>query len=228
MTTAIIVASGSSRRMGFDKLMAPLAGKPVLAHSLAAFDRCQEVGQIIVVTDEARFNSLDLSGLRNHVLRVDGGKERQDSVANGLAALSPDCDIVAIHDGARPLISTESILLALDAAAVHGSSALAHPITETLKRADGDDFVKDSVSREDLWAMETPQCFRVRLLRAAYQEVAKDGLHVTDEVSALQHLGHAIKLVSNPSPNPKVTFPSDLILAEQLLAAAALSSHPAK
>ena len=104
---------------------------------------------------------------------------------------------------------------------MHGAATLAHPITETLKRADPDDFVKDSssnVDRDNLWAMETPQCFRLRLLEEAYRQVAADQLTVTDEVSALQHLGHAIKLVPNPSPNPKVTFPSDLTLAETLLA----------
>lgn len=221
MTTAIIVASGSSRRMGFDKLMAPLAGTSVLARSIAAFDSCPEVTQIIVVTDEARFASLDLSGLRNPVFRVDGGAERQDSVANGLAALSPNCTLVAIHDGARPLITPEAISLTLDAAAVNGAASLARPITETLKRADADDFVKGehaTVNREHLWAMETPQCFGIRLLQEAYRQVIADQLIVTDEVSALQHLGQAIKLVPNPSPNPKVTFPSDLVLAERLFA----------
>ena len=221
MTSAIIVASGSSRRMGFDKLMAPLAGKTVLDHSLAAFAACPDIAEIILVTDPERFRSLDLSGLEEKVVRVDGGAERQDSVANGLAALSPDCNLVAIHDGARPLITPEAISLALDAAAVHGAATLAHPITETLKRADPDDFVKDSssnVNRKNLWAMETPQCFRLRLLEESYRQVAAEQLTVTDEVSALQHLGHAIKLIANPSPNPKVTFPSDLTLAETLLA----------
>ncbi|MGJ8723667.1 MAG: 2-C-methyl-D-erythritol 4-phosphate cytidylyltransferase [Roseibacillus sp.] len=222
MTSAIIVASGSSRRMGFDKLMAPLAGKTVLDHTLSAFGACPRITEIILVTDPERFRSLDLSGLEEKVIRVDGGAERQDSVSNGLAALSANCSLVAIHDGARPLVTPEAISLALDGASVHGAATLAHPITETLKRADPDDFVKGTaatVDRERLWAMETPQCFRLRLLEEAYRQVAVDQLTVTDEVSALQHLGHAIKLVPNPSPNPKVTYPSDLALAEMILSA---------
>lgn len=205
--------------MGFDKLMAPLVGKSVLAHSLAAFAACPQIGEIILVTDPERFRSLDLSDIEEKVIRVDGGAERQDSVTHGIAALSPDCQLVAIHDGARPLITPAAITLALDAAAVHGAATLAHPITETLKRADRDDFVtgpQASIDREQLWAMETPQCFRLRLLEEAYRQVAVDELTVTDEVSALQHLGHAIKLVPNPSSNPKVTYASDLELAESL------------
>ena len=219
MTSAIIVASGSSRRMGFDKLMASLDGESVLQHSLAAFLSCPKIDEIILVTDPDRFRSLDLRGQDERVIRVDGGQERQDSVANGIAALSEDCKLVAIHDGARPLITPEAIALTLDAAAVHGAASLAHPLTETLKRADSDNFVKGSnasVDREQLWAMETPQSFHLRLLQTAYSQVAEDKLIVTDEVSALQHLGHAIKLVPNPGPNPKVTFQQDLNLIEKL------------
>ena len=219
-TSAIIVASGSSRRMGFDKLMALLAGQTVLDYSVQAFAACDEISEVIVVTDPERFGALNLSTCQGKVYRVDGGAERQDSVSNGLAALSRQCQLVAIHDGARPLITPAAILIALDAAAVHGAASLAHPITETIKRSDSDDFVKGpqaSVERDGLWAMETPQCFRLRLLQAAYEQIATDDLIVTDEVSALQHLGHAIKLVPNPASNLKVTFPSDLALAEKLL-----------
>ncbi len=207
--------------MGFDKLMASLQGQSVLQHSLAAYLSCPEISEIILVTDPDRFRSLDLLGCEEKIIRVDGGNERQDSVSNGLAALAPECKLVAIHDGARPLITSEAISLVLDGASVHGAASLAHPITETLKRADNDDFVKGqqaSVDREQLWAMETPQCFRVRLLQAAYAQAKEDQIQLTDEVSALQHLGHVIKLIPNPSPNPKITFPSDLALAERLFA----------
>ena len=216
MTAAIIVASGSSRRMGFDKLMAPLAGQPVLAHSLKAFHQCEEIQTIIVVTDQERFAQLDLSGLSKPILRVDGGKERQDSVQNGLAALPQETKWVAIHDGARPLIRPDSISSALAAAREHGAASLAHPITETLKRTNQQEMVTDSVSREDLWAMETPQCFELSLLKEAYRAISAEGLLVTDEVSALQHLEKTIQLVANPLSNPKITYPADLTLAEAL------------
>ena len=216
MTAAIIVASGSSRRMGFDKLMAPLAGQPVLAHSLKAFHQCEEIQTIIVVTDQERFAQLDLSGLSKPILRVDGGKERQDSVQNGLAALPQETKWVAIHDGARPLIRPDSISSALAAAREHGAASLGHPITETLKRTNQQEMVTDSVSREDLWAMETPQCFELSLLKEAYRAISAEGLLVTDEVSALQHLEKSIQLVANPLSNPKITYPADLTLAEAL------------
>lgn len=215
-TAAIIVASGSSRRMGFDKLMAPLAGRPVLEHSLATLAGSAEIDLLVVVTDDERFRQLDLSSIRKPVLRVDGGAERQHSVQKGLAALPAEVQWVAIHDGARPLITTEGIRLVLLAAREHGAASLAHPITETLKRATSDDHVSESVSREQLWAMETPQCFQLAPLREAYRSVIAEGLTVTDEVSVLQHLGRPVKLVANPSPNPKVTFPADLILATAL------------
>ena len=216
MTAAIIVASGSSHRMGFDKLMAPLVGQPVLAHSLKAFHQCEEIQTIIVVTDQERFAQLDLSGLSKPILRVDGGKERQDSVQNGLAALPQETKWVAIHDGARPLIRPDSISSALAATREHGAASLAHPITETLKRTNQQEMVTDSVSREDLWAMETPQCFELSLLKEAYRAISAEGLLVTDEVSALQHLEKPIQLVPNPLSNPKITYPADLTLAEAL------------
>lgn len=215
-TAAIIVASGSSRRMGFDKLMAPLNGRPVLEHSLETLAGSAEIDLLVVVTDEERFRQLDLSSIQKPVLRVDGGTQRQHSVQNGLAALSAEVQWVAIHDGARPLITTEGIRLVLAAAREHGAASLAHPITETLKRATRDDLVSESVSRDQLWAMETPQCFQLAPLREAYRAVIAEGLSVTDEVSVLEHLGRPVKLVPNPSPNPKVTFPADLILATAL------------
>lgn len=217
-TAAIVVASGTSRRMGFDKLMAPLLGRPVLAHSLHTLAESAEIDLIIVVTDEKRFRQLDLSTLRKPIVRVDGGAERQDSVQNGLAALPAEVHWVAIHDGARPLITVEGIRLVLAAARTAGAASLAHPITETLKRATADALVSESLSREQLWAMETPQCFPVTALREAYQAVLAEGLSVTDEVSVLQHLGKPVLLVTNPSPNPKITFPSDLRLAAALCA----------
>lgn len=217
-TAAIVVASGTSRRMGFDKLMAPLLGRPVLAHSLHTLAESSDIDLIIIVTDEERFRQLDLSSLGKPILRVDGGAERQDSVQNGLAALPAEVQWVAIHDGARPLITVQGISLVLAAAREAGAASLAHPITETLKRATADALVSASVSREQLWAMETPQCFQVTALREAYQAVLAEGLSVTDEVSVLQHLGKPILLVANPSPNPKVTFPSDLRLAAALCA----------
>lgn len=214
---AIIVAAGSSRRMGFDKLLAPLAGKPVLQHSIQAFVDCDHVTDIIVVCPEDRFDTLDLEFSHKIIQRVDGGADRHDSVAAGLALLSDDTDYVAVHDGARPLITCEQIARVLQAAAEHSGATSARPVTETVKRADSEGRVTESVSRDNLWLMETPQIFRASLLADAYRVIQLKGKRVTDEVSAMELIGHHTYLVSNPGPNPKITYPQDIEQAERLL-----------
>ena len=205
---AIIVASGSSRRMGFDKLAAPLNGHPVLWHSVHAFSSLDCISQVIVVTPLERFAWLKELGEK--LTRVDGGIERPDSVAAGLAALNDDITHVAIHDGARPRVSSESILATFSAAAETGAASLARRVSETLKRASPDGITTGSVSRDDLWIMETPQIFSKDLIRRAYQNVTSGDAQITDEVSALQLLGQGTTLVENPHPNPKITVRADL------------------
>jgi 2-C-methyl-D-erythritol 4-phosphate cytidylyltransferase len=148
---------------------------------------------------------------------VDGGATRQGSVANGLAALSPDTTLVAVHDGARPLIHPADIDRCVQAAATHAAIALARRVTETLKRADPTDFCVASVSREHLWLMETPQVFGTALLQTAYAELAAQHLTVTDEVSALQAIGARVQFIESTHPNPKITCPADLALAAAIL-----------
>ena len=169
MVSAIIVAAGSSRRMGFDKLFAPLASQPVIAHSLRAFLDHPLIEEVVLVSSAG--NREKLSALSNQVRVVDGGPDRCDSVWNGLSGVSSACQIVAIHDGARPLIHADSITRGIQAAQEHGAAALARPVTDTVKRADQSGRVVGSVDRTGLWAMETPQCFRLELLRAAWEEV---------------------------------------------------------
>ena len=214
--SAIIVAAGSSTRMGFDKLAAPLAGIPVLQRTLAAFLTATTIDKIIVVCPLERWELLDTTAAKP-VRRVDGGATRQDSVANGLAALSPDTTLVAVHDGARPLIHPADIDRCVQAAATHAAVALARRVTETLKRADPADFCVASVSREHLWLMETPQVFGTALLQTAYDELAARQLTVTDEVSALQAIGARVKFIESTHPNPKITCPADLALAAAIL-----------
>lgn len=215
MVSAIIVAAGSSRRMGFDKLFAPLASQPVIAHSLRAFLDHPLIEEVVLVSSAG--NREKLSALSNQVRVVDGGPDRCDSVWNGLSGVSSACQIVAIHDGARPLIHADSITRGIQAAQEHGAAALARPVTDTVKRADQSGRVVGSVDRTGLWAMETPQCFRLELLRAAWEEVRHRGIVFTDEVSILEEAGEPVFLVENPYPNPKITFPRDLELAEKLL-----------
>lgn len=208
--TAIIVAAGTSRRMGFDKLAAPLDGIPVLARTLAAFMHCAEISEIILVTPPERMTLLDEKSFTKPVIRIDGGEERHLSVAAGLAAVPPDAELVAIHDAARPFVSQADILSAIFAAREHGAASLARRVTETLKRTDSSDFTAAAVPRENLWFIETPQVFRADLIRAAYKHVLENNLPVTDETSALEAIGVKTKLIPSISPNPKITTPSDL------------------
>ncbi len=208
--SAIIVAAGSSRRMGFDKLVALIDGIPVLTHSIQAFLDCDSINEVIVVTDEKRFQLCCPKAPCKPVYRVDGGSERHHSVANGLSACNITADFLAVHDGARPFITPTSIDLCLCAAQSYHAAPCAHRITETVKRADENDNVATSIDRENLWAMETPQTFRTDLIKQAYAHVLSSGQLVTDEVSALESIGIKTKLIAHPAHNPKITFPSDI------------------
>lgn len=213
--TAIIVAAGGSRRMGFDKLAAGFGGRSVLRRSVDAFMAATGVTRVIVVAPPERFEALG-AGFPKPLIRADGGAERQHSVANGLAQVGDD-ELVAVHDGARPLVLPATIDLCLAAAREHRAAALARRVTETLKRADDADFSRASVDREGLWFMETPQVFLASLLKEAYAAVTARGLTVTDEVSAVEALGVPVKLVPSPTPNLKITVPADIELARALL-----------
>lgn len=203
--------------MGFDKLAAPLAGLPVLRRSLEAFLAAPSITAVVVVAPAERFEELLSGSFAKPVIRVDGGANRQDSVANGLAAVPPGTTLVAVHDGARPLVRPEAIDRCVASAAERGAAALARPVTETLKRADAEGLSRESVDRELLWFMETPQCFQLPLLLQAYAAVTRSNLTVTDEVSALEAIGVPTLLVDARYPNLKITHPSDLSLAEALL-----------
>jgi len=220
MTSAIVVAAGTSQRMGFDKLTAKLAGCPVFIRTLQRFEICSEVKEIILVAHPDRlkqFGSLIADfGLSKVSRVVAGGEQRHLSVAAGLQATSLTADLVAVHDGARPLISPEVISLAIQEARECGAVSVAAPIVETLKRADKDQRVVGSVERIGLWTMQTPQVFRREWLIRAYETVLADGISVTDEVSAVQTAGFPVKLLTNPGWNLKITYPRDLDLAQIL------------
>ena len=213
---AIIVAAGQGHRMGFDKMAALLGGKPVLQWSLDAFLQAREVETVVVVTSEERFEQLD-PGSGKPVLRVDGDRERYLSVMRGMDALSSPPAYIAVHDGARPLILPEQIDEVIKASRDKGAAALAHRVTETLKKADDQDCTRSSVSRDQLWVMETPQVFRFRILHEAYRETTSRHLEVTDDVSAAEAIGVHTKLIENPLPNIKITLPRDLALTEAIL-----------
>lgn len=201
--------------MGFDKMFAELDGRPVVEYAIAAFERCPEVDDLIVVANPKRTREvmrvIEEGGFEKVSHIAKGGETRRDSVWNGLKDLHDDCDYVAVHDGARPWITPAQIARVLTAAVEHGAAASAHPITDTVKRADDRGLVTVAVDRDGLWAMETPQIFRASLLRRAYEKAIADEVPLTDEASAVGHLGEPVALVAGDTPNPKVTYPSDLL-----------------
>jgi 2-C-methyl-D-erythritol 4-phosphate cytidylyltransferase len=218
MLTAIIVAAGDSRRMGFDKLFATIAGRPVIAHTIDAFERAGCVSEIIVVAREDRRDEIKAivhdGNFKKVRSIVPGGKHRRDSVRAGLDRLNAAARYVAVHDAARPLITEEQIECVFEQARIHAAASLAEPINDTLKHADTEFFVTSSVDRHQLYAMQTPQVFERQLIEDAYKAVYAENVSVTDEVSAVERLGRKVILVPNKDFNFKVTYPRDLALAE--------------
>jgi 2-C-methyl-D-erythritol 4-phosphate cytidylyltransferase len=221
MLTAIIVAAGDSRRMGFDKLFAAIAGKPVIAHTICAFQRANSVSEIIVVARKDRHNEIKtiVHDEKFEKVRsiIPGGKHRQDSVRGGLDHLESTTRYVAVHDAARPLITPKQIEPVFQQCINHGAAALAEPINDTLKRADSDLLVSGSVDRHQLYAMQTPQIFERQLIEQAYRAVYAANIFVTDEVSAVERMGRKVVLVVNGDFNFKITYPRDLPLADFVL-----------
>ncbi|MEO7933375.1 MAG: 2-C-methyl-D-erythritol 4-phosphate cytidylyltransferase [Chthoniobacterales bacterium] len=221
---AIVVAGGSSQRMGFDKLRADLNGSPVYRHSLRTLQDCPEIGQIVLVASQknlAEFQSETTQFPKlTHVLP--GGTERHFSVAAGLEKVAAEFHFIAVHDAARPLLSPRDLLAVLAAARTHGAASLATPVTDTLKRTDADGFVQEPVDRTHLWAMQTPQVFQAERLRAAYQKILAVGDIVTDEVSAVAKQGDRVKLVPAQDPNFKITYSCDIALARLALTSLSL------
>jgi 2-C-methyl-D-erythritol 4-phosphate cytidylyltransferase len=222
MISAVIVAAGRGRRMGFDKIFAPLQGKPVLYWSLRAFQDAPEVDEIIVVTRADAIEHVQRLAQAEKLSKVGkvvpGGAERHLSVWNGLQAVNIDgCEYVAIHDGARPLVTPKIISECLTMAEKHGAACCAAPIPDTVKRASYENMVTDSVDRQNLWAMQTPQIFSSGLILQAYAALMAHNEMVTDEVSAIQKIGKRVALLKNEEYNFKITFPRDLPLAEQVM-----------
>src|SRR6184192_2371967 len=227
MLTAMIVAAGSSKRAGFDKLLAKIAGRPVIQHTLAAFEKAICVDDVLVVSREtvAMRHFIVKTNLRKVRKVVRGGVRRQDSVQAGLNALDNEVEFVAVHDAARPLITAREIERVFAAARKHGAAVLAAPITDTLKFTDANQVVSGSIDRQNVFAMQTPQIFRRESLLDAYERVSRNSLTVTDEVSAIEHAGGSIVIVPAQDHNLKITFASDLPLAEFILKQRSSSSR---
>lgn len=222
---AIIVAAGRSERFGGgNKLLLPLAGKTVLTHALEAALRATHVSSVVIVAGSEVRTVIDRQvsdGQLSKPLRVvDGGSRRQDSVAAGLDAVQGSASSVVILDGARPL-TTAALIDRCIVAAGSESAIAAIPVTDTLKRVDENGMIVTTVSRDGLWAAQTPQVFPLDCLRRAFHEGMVDGAIYTDEASLFESLGWPVKVVPSDESNLKITWPGDLEQAELFLAGAA-------
>ena len=206
-----------------DKLFLEVAGRPVVAHTWQRFEATPGIDEIfLVVRDgmQSAFSELAQQFQFHKPFRiVPGGKERQDSVWNGLQALDTGCEIVAIQDGARPCTSEAVILATIQVAREMGAAVAAQRVTDTIKESDGGTLIARNIDRARLWAVQTPQSFRVSVIRRALTAVREKNLLVTDDTAACELIGQPVKLIESLAPNPKVTLPADLPYLELLLRA---------
>ena len=223
MISAIIVAAGKGTRMGpnVDKLFLELHGCPIVAHTWRRFEEVGCIDEIVMVIREGTEAAIRELGeryrFRKKLKLVAGGPERQDSVWNGLEGLSPGTEIVAIQDAARPCTSQALIAATVAAARETGAAVAAQGVTDTVKESRDGKLIERTLDRARLWAVQTPQTFRVEILRRALAEVRRRGLRVTDDTAACELIGQPVQLVLSAEPNPKVTRPEDLPFVEALL-----------
>lgn len=223
MNSAIIVAAGKSERMGVgtDKAFLSLGARPVLAWSLLAFEQCHDIDQIVLVVRKEQLlatrGAVQMFGISKLRQIVAGGVRRQDSVALGMAALDPDTRIVAVHDGARPCVTPDLISETIRSAKKVGSGVAASRVVDTIKFVERGTIVGHTLERDKLWAVQTPQTFKVELLRKAYAMVAEKDVTITDEAAAMELLKEPVRLVEWPRANPKITTAEDLTVAAALL-----------
>ena len=219
--SAVIVAAGSSQRMGSDKLQADLGSMPVLARTLLAFQRSALVEEIVVVTRMDRVAQVaDLCKeykIDKASKVICGGKTRVESALAGVSEVSPKAKLIAIHDGARPLVTEEVILRTVHAAQEYLAAAPAVKSTDTLKAVDEKGFIIGTVDRESVLRIQTPQVFKAEFIKGALTKAVKDGLPVTDDCSAMELMGVKCRTVPGDEDNIKITTPRDLALAAAIL-----------
>lgn len=225
LVSAVIAAGGRGTRMEaeINKIFLEVCGLPVLAHTLLAFEQCAAVDELIIAAaEEDMLGCRDITeefGISKVKTITKGGTSRTQSVANGIAETNPEAELILIHDAARPLIRPEDILRVIDAAREHGASALAVRAKNTIKRADADGLVLETLNRDALWEMQTPQAFRAAVIRDIYQQAATKGASATDDCALAEQAGIPVRLTEGDYSNIKLTTPEDLLLAEALFAA---------
>jgi len=222
-TVAIIVAAGKSIRLKdrLPKQFLEIANKPILAHTVEKFERCDLVDEILMVVPEdylgyCSTEVVDRFDFRKIKMIISGGEERQDSVYDGLLAIPNNTSIVLVHDGVRPFVSVSKIEESINLCKEYKAVILALPVKETIKRVE-DDYVVTTLNREKIWTVQTPQTFDYKLLLDAYQKAKEDGFVGTDDSSLVERIGVKIRVLEGEENNIKITTKEDLILAEQIL-----------
>ncbi len=215
---ALIVAAGAGLRMeGKDKILTPLAGKPVLAWVVEVFEACHLVDEVVIVLGEENLstgkNMVVQAGWRKVTHVCPGGLRRQDSVWAGMQKLGP-CDLVVIHDGARPCLTIDLVERGLSEAVIAGAAIAAVPVIDTIKRVNSSGEVIQTLDRPGLWSVQTPQVFKADILKNAYKKGEGD---VTDDASLVERSGHKVKVYMGSYQNVKITTQEDLALAEAIL-----------
>ncbi|MFQ5918169.1 MAG: 2-C-methyl-D-erythritol 4-phosphate cytidylyltransferase [Candidatus Binatia bacterium] len=227
----LIVAAGEGKRTGkkTPKAFLSLAGRPMILHTLGRFATCENVRKVILVTLDSevfRCQELIRSDARLRSLECvvkPGGPRRQDSVEQGLACLDADCEVVVIHDGARPFVSSRLIDRCVEIAFEKGAVVVGVPVRDTIKVVTADSRVRETPPRKSLWEIQTPQVFRVELIREAYLRAAQEDLEVTDDAMLVERLGASVAVLQGEKTNIKMTFEEDFLFGEALLSKGRIS-----
>ncbi len=223
MNCGLVVAGGKSERMGpdVDKAFLSLGSRPVVIYSLLAFEKCAEIDEVVLVVRKERLESArcaaQMFGCKKVARIVAGGNQRQQSVAKGLAAVSENVEIVAVHDGARPCVTPALITETIKSARHFGSGVAAVKITDTVKSSEKGLVINQTIDRAKLWRAQTPQTFRKDLLLQAFEFVEKKKIKITDEASAVELVCNDVRIVNSITSNIKITTPDDLVLAAALM-----------
>ena len=219
---AIVPAGGSGTRMGgtVPKQFQSLNGKPILYHTIKTLQNCETISEIILVVPEKEYETANTDWLgKLEIVKkvVVGGEKRQDSVYNGFCEVSQNTEIVLVHDGVRPFLSQKMIADSIDAAREYGAAITAIPVHDTIKRVDTSGLVSQTIDREGLWRVQTPQAFRYSLLLDAFNKAKSENFYGTDEGALIEHLGEPVKIVEGLEQNIKITRPEDLELSKAFI-----------